>query len=111
VTDRAGDPGIWAQDAVVSAVNLLEVVGKLRQSGMPEHAVRRTLQPLPLMVEPIDEEQVYQAGLLQGVTRRLGLSLGGRAYLSLAQRLGLTALTADKTWDELSPSVSITLIR
>lgn len=97
--------------AVISAVNLSEVVAKLSQAGLPEKAVRQALQPLGPSVEPFEEEQAYQAGLLHAATRRLGLSLGDRACLSLAQKLGVTALTADKTWAQLSPGASIRVIR
>lgn len=96
---------------VISAVNLSEVVAKLCQAGMPENAIRQAVQPLGLEVEPFDEEQAYQAGLLRGATQRLGVSLGGRACLSLAQRLGVAALTADKTWLGLSPGAAIRVIR
>ena len=98
-------------EAVISAVNLSEVVAKLSQAGMPEDAVRLAMQPLGLKVEPFEEEQAYQAGILHGATKRLGLSLGDRACLSLAQRLGVIALTADRTWVELSPGFSVRLIR
>lgn len=98
-------------ESVISAVTLSEVVAKLQQAGMPENAIRLVVRPLGLKVEPFDEEQAYEAGLLHGVTRRPGLSLGDRACLSLAQREGVPAMTADKTWRELTSDVSITLIR
>ncbi len=97
--------------AVISAVNLSEVVAKLCQAGMPENAIRQALRPLGLEVGPFDEEQAYQAGLLRGATQHLGLSLGDRACLSLAQRLGAIALTADRTWVGLSPVAAVKLIR
>jgi len=97
--------------AVISAVNLSEVVAKLGQAGLPENAARQALRPLGLRVEPFDEEQAYQAGLLHAATRRLGLSLGDRACLGLAQKLGVTALTADKTWADLSTGASVRVIR
>ena len=97
--------------AVISAVNLSEVVAKLSQAGLPENAVRQALQPLGLSVEPFEEEQAYQAGLLHTATRRLGLSLGDRACLGLAQQLGVPGLTADKTWAEISSVASVTVIR
>lgn len=61
--------------AVISAVNLSEVVAKLTQAGMPENAIRQALLPLALKVEPFDEEQAYQAGLLRG-------ALNASAFLS-----------------------------
>ena len=96
---------------VISAVNLSEVVAKLCEAGMPEDAIRQALQPLGLEVEPFDEEQAYQAGWLRGATQSVGLSLGDRACLSLAQRLALPVLTVDKTWSELSVGVTVRVIR
>jgi ribonuclease VapC len=97
--------------AVVSAVNLSEVVAKLSNAGMPEKTIRRALQPLGLEVEPFDEEQAYQAGLLRADTQSMGISLGDRACLSLAKTLGVVALTADKTWASLSVGATVKLIR
>lgn len=96
---------------VISAVNLSEVVGKLCDAGMPEKAIRQVLQPLGLEIEPFDEEQAYQAGLLRSATQAAGLSLGDRACLSLAKKLRAAALTADKTWAELSVGATIKVIR
>ncbi len=96
---------------VISAVNLSEVVAKLCEAGMPESAIRQALQPLGLEVEPFDEEQAYQAGLLRSATESAGLSLGDRVCLSLARRLGVAALTADKTWLGLSLGVAVRVIR
>ena len=97
--------------AVISAVNLSEVVAKLCEAGMPEKAICQTLHPLGLAVESFDEDQAYQAGVLRAATKSTGLSLGDRGCLSLAQRLGVPALTADKTWLELSIGVTVRIIR
>lgn len=98
-------------DAVVSAVNLSEVVAKLAEAGMPEKAIRDALLALPLTVVPFDREQAYEAGLLRPSTRGMGLSLGDRGCLSLAKRLGAPALTADKSWERLAVGVKVRVIR
>ncbi|MDD5095270.1 MAG: type II toxin-antitoxin system VapC family toxin [Dehalococcoidia bacterium] len=98
-------------EAVISAVNLSEVVGKLCAAGMPEEAIRQALQGLDLEVIPFDEEQAYGAGLLRSVTDDKGLSLGDRACLNMARRLGIPALTADRIWKELSMGTDVRLIR
>ena len=98
-------------ESVISAVNLSEVIARLCEAGMPEKAIRQALQPLALDVEPFDEDQAYQAGLLRAATRSAGLSLGDRACLSLARKLGVPALTADKTWLDLAVGVTIRAIR
>ncbi len=58
--------------SVISSVNFSEVVGKLCKAGMPEKAVRQTLQTLGLKIIPFDEEQSYQSGFL-----RKGLEMPG----------------------------------
>ena len=98
-------------EGVISAVNLSEVVAKLCDAGMPEKAVHQTLQPLGIEIVPFDEEQAYQAGLLRTSTQGFGISLGDRACLSLAKKLGINALTADKAWTELSIGTTIKVIR
>jgi ribonuclease VapC len=96
---------------VISAVNLSEVVAKLCDAGMPEKAIHQALQPLGIEIVPFDEEQAYQAGLLRTSTQDFGISLGDRACLSLAKKLGIDALTADKAWAELSIGTTIKVIR
>lgn len=96
---------------VISAVNLSEVIAKLCDAGMPDKAIRQALQPLGIEIVPFDEEQAYQAGLLRTSTQDLGISLGDRACLGLAKKLGVNALTADRAWAELSIGTKIRVIR
>jgi len=96
---------------IISAVNLSEVIAKLCDAGMPEKAIHQALQPLGIEIVPFDEEQAYQAGLLRTSTHDFGISLGDRACLSLAKKLGIDALTADRAWTELSIGTTIKVIR
>ena len=98
-------------EGVISAVNLSEVVAKLCDAGMPEKAIHQALQPFGIEIVPFDEEQAYQAGLLRTSTQDFGISLGDRACLSLAKKLGIDALTADRAWTELSIGTTIKVIR
>lgn len=113
----AGEPGAavvaqaMREGAVISAVNLAEVVTKLRDKGADEEAIRADLDTLGLTVIPIDEELAVQTGLLRSATRAAGLSLGDRACLALAKRLGIPALTADRAWATLSVGVTVQVIR
>ena len=97
--------------AVISALNLVEVVGKLAEAGMPEPAIRDALGGLELEVVPFDADHAYVAGMLQPATRSLGLSLGDRACLGLAMSMDLPALTADRAWGSLKIGARIMLIR
>jgi ribonuclease VapC len=97
--------------AVMSAVNLAEVVTWLGRRGTKTDEILRVVSNLALDVAPFDAELATATGLLESVTRKLGLSLGDRACLVLAQHLSLPVLTADRAWAKLNLGVEITLIR
>jgi len=84
--------------AVMGAVNLAEVVTKLREKGLSADETNEVLDGLNLDVRPLTAAQAMAAGHLRPATRALGLSLGDRACLALAIELGRTAVTADKVW-------------
>ncbi len=94
-------------DAVVSSVNLSEVVAKLAEAGMPEDVLRESLAALPVEVVAFGEDDAYTTGMLRPATRSRGLSLGDRACLGLALAAGLPAVTADRTWQQLELGIEI----
>lgn len=96
---------------LVSAVNLSEVVAKLTDAAVPNETIHEAIEGLGLDIVPFDVGQAYDAGLLRSLTRAAGLSMGDRACLSLARRLGLPALTADRAWSELGLGVDVEMIR
>lgn len=97
--------------AVISAVNLSEVVAKLTEKGLDATAVEAVLGSLGLDVVAFDTTLAVAAGLLRAETRAAGLSLGDRACLALARRRGATALTADRAWVRLAHGVRVRLVR
>jgi len=97
--------------AVVSAVNLSEVVAKLADTGMSKSTITEALDELGLEVAPFDAEQAQAAGFLRPATHAAGLGLGDRACLALAERVGVPALTADRRWTELRLSAAVRAIR
>lgn len=111
-----GEPGSERVAAVipgaaVCAVNLCEVVGKLAERGVPEAVVHSALSGLDLDVIPFDEPLAVRAGMLRPQTRALGLSLGDRACLALAEHLALPAITTDAQWSKLDLGIEIVLAR
>jgi len=98
-------------DALISTVNLTEVIARLSLSGMPEDKIRDALSLLGLDIMPFDGTQAFQAGILANHTHPYGLSLGDRACLALALATNSVALTADKVWQKLDVDVEIELIR
>jgi ribonuclease VapC len=97
--------------AVISTVNLSEVISKLIEKGVPEQAVRAALKELELEIYPFSEDLAYGAGILRPSTRSLGLSLGDRACLALGQQLALPILTTERNWRDLRLEVEVRLIR
>jgi len=96
--------------AVISAVNLSEVVTKLTEDFTVEES-RATVASLDLPVVAFDDAQAYAAGALRPLTRAAGLSLGDRACLACAQGLGAAVLTSERAWADLSIGVQVRLIR
>ena len=98
--------------SVISAVNLSEVVAKLVDHGLPEADLRAALDVLDTDVRAFDAAAAYAAGELRRLTRDAALSLGDRACLTLATRLGAVAVTADRSWAKLAGGTSrVELIR
>ena len=98
-------------EALISAVNLSEVVAKLADAGVPEDDLREALAALPLEVAPFDEALAYVAGLLRPSTRAQGLSMGDRACLGLALATGLPVVTADRAWRTLDLGIEVRTLR
>jgi ribonuclease VapC len=111
-----GEPGnkVVAENlpgAVISAVNLSEVVAKLGEAGMPNDVVRSALEDLEIEFRAFDSEAAYLTGALRAQTRKLGLSLGDRACVALGLQLSFPVLTADRNWKALDVGVEIRTIR
>ncbi|MEE4273431.1 MAG: type II toxin-antitoxin system VapC family toxin [Thermoanaerobaculales bacterium] len=96
--------------ALISSVNLSEVVAKLAELGMPESDIRLALS-LGLDVVPFDVALAFSAGALRPATRSMGLSLGDRACLALARSRSLPALTTDRAWRDIDINVEVEVIR
>jgi ribonuclease VapC len=98
-------------DARISVVNLAEVMGKLVEKGISIHHAQAILAALPIQSVEADEALALRAGALRGETRELGLSLGDRFCLALAEREKAPALTADKSWVHINTTIAVELIR
>lgn len=88
-------------EAAISAVNLAEVLSKLVDHGVPAAAACEAVAGLDLKVVAFDGALAQGVAALRASTRAAGLSLGDRACLALAARLGVPAVTADRAWRAL----------
>lgn len=98
-------------DAVISAVNLVEVLSRLLTFGFTMKSARDDFYALYIAVADFTRELAEDAGEISAITATHGLSLGDRACLALARRERLPVLTADRAWKDLDVGVEIRLIR
>jgi PIN domain nuclease of toxin-antitoxin system len=99
------------EGAVISAVNWSEVLHKSLARGVETEGLREDLEALGTSIDPFTVEDAEAAARLWLTTRSAGLSIGDRACLALALRLGLPALTADRSWKDLTVGVGIKRVR
>jgi PIN domain nuclease of toxin-antitoxin system len=100
------------ETAVMSAVNLSEVLQKSAAAGVSTEGLLADLQAVGLRVHAFDCDDAACAADLWATTRKLGLSLGDRACLALAKRLHLPAYTADRAWAAIQvPGVVVRTVR
>lgn len=105
-----------AAGAIMSAVNYAEVLSRLSDAGEDALATHHRLQEqgligglLDIVASTLDD--AITMAQLRALTRSHGLSLGDRACLATALRLGRPVLTADRTWTTLNVGAAIRLIR
>ena len=111
-----GEPGgryveARLEQASVSSVNWSEVLQRSLSQGVSVHGLREDLQALGLDILPYTVEDAEASAGFWPITQPFGLSLGDRACLALATRLGLPAVTADQAWTRLEVGVDVLLIR
>jgi ribonuclease VapC len=110
------EPGAEAVEAavehsVMSSVNWSEVYQRALTRGIATAGLRADVEAVGLRIVPLTADDAEQAAELWRLTRHLGLSLGDRACLALARRLGRRALTADRSWTEAELGVEVQSIR
>jgi PIN domain nuclease of toxin-antitoxin system len=97
--------------ALLSAVNHAEVMTKLIDRGVDRELARATVLKIGVEIIDFGLDLADRTGELRRETRHLGLSLGDRACLALAESEGLPAMTADKKWAGANLGVDIRIIR
>jgi PIN domain nuclease of toxin-antitoxin system len=97
-------------DALLSTVNLAEIITKLVDKGLPAEVARAAVKVLGAEIVDFDSNQAFLTGELRAATRAAGLSLGDRACLALAAKRNLPAMSADRAWGKLE-NFDVILIR
>lgn len=94
-------------ESAMSTVNLAEVVGYYARKGASERDIQLVLGGLPIERIPLDDDLATKTGLLLPLTKSAGLSLGDRACIALARRMGVKVMTADRAWHALGRQLGI----
>lgn len=112
------EPGKDRVDAIINGamlttVNLSEVVGHFARLGADDVEVSAMLSGVPFVLVPMDEELAIAAGMMRPKGDAAGLSLGDRVCLAQARRAGRPAVTADRAWKGVADKlgVEVELIR
>jgi PIN domain nuclease of toxin-antitoxin system len=92
-------------------VNHTEVVSKLAEKGLPEAAIRSTLDALHLKSINFDSVLSMSAGLLRPLTKSLDFRSAIAPVLPLPDKKNVPALTTDKAWENLDIGIAVTVIR
>ena len=112
-----GEPGqerVWDalhnRQCLVSAANQAEVIAKALDRGTNQATIQAVLAELAYTVVDIKAEDGAQAGWMRDATRKLGLSLGDRLCLALAQRLQAPVITADRPWLDVASLLGLNIL-
>jgi ribonuclease VapC len=109
-----GEPGeevvrqaLLSSLCVVSAANQAEIIAKCTDRGIDPQTIQTLLTELNYTVVDVSVADGAQAGWLRAPTRAIGLSLGDRLCMALAQRQKAKLITADRPWLALAQALSL----
>jgi PIN domain nuclease of toxin-antitoxin system len=85
----------------IHSVNLVEVITKLIQKGVPDPGPVLASLPLEVLSE-LTAEEAARCGQLHADTRSQGLSFGDCICLGVAETRGLVAVTREKLWAKVA---------
>ena len=97
--------------STISTVNLSEVYTKLIANDITINEAQSQINRFELDIRLFDHSHAVRTAELRPLTSPLGLSVGDRACLALAQNDNIPVLTADQDWAKLDLSIDIRLIR
>ncbi len=95
--------------AVMSCVNLSEVLQKAEQHGVHTEGLEFELEALGVEFRAFDVSSARPTA--EAWTLGSGLSLGDRACLALAMHLGGTAVTTDAQWADAGRDMDVRVLR
>lgn len=96
--------------ALVSAVNVQELLVKLISKGMSPYHARLTVRSLNLECHAHSIETAEAAAELVLHTKDKELSLGDRSCLALARKSDMPAVTGDRVWSEIAQEIGVNVV-
>jgi ribonuclease VapC len=99
------------EGAVLCTVNYAEVISKLVERGATSERARTALATIDIGLVDFDKTLAERTGAMRAATKHLGLSLGDRACIALAERENAVALTSDQRWAKVESGAEIQIIR
>lgn len=98
-------------EAMISAVNVSEVLAKQQELQMPYEQTMGYLLLMGIQVVDFNVDMAVSAASLRSATKSFGLSFGDRACLALGKKQECLVLTADRSWAELDVGTEVVVIR
>jgi ribonuclease VapC len=98
-------------NAVMTSINAAEIYAKLSEWQAEAAQFQKCQAILESITVAFDHDLAVRTGAMHAQTKGLGLSIGDRSCLALAQRLGVPAMTADKIWQKADLAITVELIR
>lgn len=95
--------------AIISAVNLSEVLAKMADVGATPDRSLELILGLFTEVVPYELQAAFDGAVIRSAEPRSGLSLGDRACLSLARERNQPVLTADRAWEGTASTFGVEL--
>jgi len=100
-----------SRGAYMSSVSVAEMIAKCLEKDVGEDLALLYLASSEVSIVDFDAEHARLAGRLWGNAPKGRLSLGDRACIATAIRLGASVATADRFWAGITLPCSIELIR
>jgi PIN domain nuclease of toxin-antitoxin system len=88
-------------NAVISSVNLSEVISVLSRSGVPSDKLEEIINSSITVVIPFLRDEAMLSGELINQTKNFGLSLGDRACIATGILYNLKVYSTDQIWSKL----------
>jgi ribonuclease VapC len=96
-----------ATDAIMSAVNLGEVVQRQLRLNVSRIDTERLIAELGVLIVDVDADLAMNAAELRHQIPKAGLSQADCICLALAKRMGVVAVTTDRDWVSIADAVGV----